>query len=428
MIALWMAYGLVLGGWAYLAALGIERGVRAVGWPTRWIWSIATAGAVGWPALRLLGWGQLPAPVSVAGTVATRVGGGDLAGAGRLLDPTVLAFLDGPLLIGWGAVAAALVAWLVAASRRLSRESQTWPTGRVAGITVRRAPDAGPAVIGFLPGTVVLPPWFDELQAADRAAVLLHETEHLRCNDNVTVLGTLAAAALMPWNLPLWGMLRRIRHAVEIDCDRRVVAGGVARRRYGELLLAVSQRRTVSRAFITALQPHGQASLLFRRITMLQPTPNRFRALRLGSALTTATLVVVAACETPAPPALADPPTTEVAEGLSEVSRFEVRARPAPSDTQLVFVREQTPPGGAVGLNSRPISVPIKLIVDGVEVSGADGEPLEGSRLGAMLNDLSPDEIERIEVIKGSAAVARFGEEAAGGVIQVYLKKAPGGS
>lgn len=36
--------------------------------------------------------------------------------------------------------------------------------------------------------------------------------------------------------------------------------------------------------------------------------------------------------------------------------------------------------------------------------------------------DLSPDRIDRIEVIKGAAAVERYGEEAANGVIQIFLK------
>ena len=43
----------------------------------------------------------------------------------------------------------------------------------------------------------------------------------------------------------------------------------------------------------------------------------------------------------------------------------------------------------------------------------------------------SPDEIERIEVVKGEAALERFGPEAAAGVVEIFLKETaspdPGG-
>lgn len=41
------------------------------------------------------------------------------------------------------------------------------------------------------------------------------------------------------------------------------------------------------------------------------------------------------------------------------------------------------------------------------------------------LTDLAPHRIERVEIVKGSAAVALYGEEAEGGVIQIFTKKDP---
>ena len=53
-------------------------------------------------------------------------------------------------------------------------------------------------------------------------------------------------------------------------------------------------------------------------------------------------------------------------------------------------------------------------------------EPLiyvDGVRMdGGMPGDLSPDQIDRVEVVKGDAATELFGEEAAGGVVQIFLK------
>ena len=51
------------------------------------------------------------------------------------------------------------------------------------------------------------------------------------------------------------------------------------------------------------------------------------------------------------------------------------------------------------------------IYVDGVRIQGRDG-----------LNLIDPNTIDRIEVVKGGAARELFGDEAVGGVIQIYLK------
>jgi outer membrane receptor protein involved in Fe transport len=47
---------------------------------------------------------------------------------------------------------------------------------------------------------------------------------------------------------------------------------------------------------------------------------------------------------------------------------------------------------------------------------------VDGVRVGEPPQDLSPDEIERVEVVKGAAAIELFGDEAVGGVIQIFTK------
>ena len=48
------------------------------------------------------------------------------------------------------------------------------------------------------------------------------------------------ALLVMPWNVPLWWMIRRLHLAVETDCDLRVLRRYPERTRaYGELLLEV---------------------------------------------------------------------------------------------------------------------------------------------------------------------------------------------
>lgn len=52
-------------------------------------------------------------------------------------------------------------------------------------------------------------------------------------------------------------------------------------------------------------------------------------------------------------------------------------------------------------------------------------EPLvyvDGVRMDGAIEDIDPDDIDRIEVVKGAAAIELFGEAAVGGVIQIFLK------
>ena len=47
---------------------------------------------------------------------------------------------------------------------------------------------------------------------------------------------------------------------------------------------------------------------------------------------------------------------------------------------------------------------------------------------GSPLNDINPDDIDRIEVVKGAAAATLFGTDAAAGVIQIFTKRGANGS
>ncbi len=57
-----------------------------------------------------------------------------------------------------------------------------------------------------------------------------------------------------------------------------------------------------------------------------------------------------------------------------------------------------------------------------------DNQPIvyvDGVRMddyGEALNSLSPDRIDRVEIVKGEAAKAQYGEEGSNGVVQVFLK------
>lgn len=69
------------------------------------------------------------------------------------------------------------------------------------------------------------------------------------------------------------------------------------------------------------------------------------------------------------------------------------------------------------------------IYVDGIRVrnTGTTYQD-EAGQSSSPLGDIHPDDIERIEVIKGAAASTLYGTEAAGGVIQIFTKRGASGS
>jgi TonB-linked SusC/RagA family outer membrane protein len=81
------------------------------------------------------------------------------------------------------------------------------------------------------------------------------------------------------------------------------------------------------------------------------------------------------------------------------------------------------------GSNSVSLSNEPLLIVDGVRVNNAAQSFTigTGGQTPSRLNDLNPDEIESIEILKGPAAAALYGTAAANGVIQVTTRRGNAG-
>lgn len=98
-----------------------------------------------------------------------------------------------------------------------------------------------------------------------------------------------------------------------------------------------------------------------------------------------------------------------------------------------VLANEGTPGAGSRvrirGLSSVSLSNDPLLYVDGVRVSER-GVPLSvyvGGGSPSFLNDLNPEEIESIEIVKGPSASTLYGTQAANGVIRVTTKKGKAG-
>ena len=80
------------------------------------------------------------------------------------------------------------------------------------------------------------------------------------------------------------------------------------------------------------------------------------------------------------------------------------------------------------GANSLSLSNEPLVYVDGVQISNAKGGFSLGGQDYSRLNDINPEEIESVEVLKGPAAAAIYGSSAANGVILFTTKKGRAGS
>jgi TonB-linked SusC/RagA family outer membrane protein len=78
----------------------------------------------------------------------------------------------------------------------------------------------------------------------------------------------------------------------------------------------------------------------------------------------------------------------------------------------------------SISLSNEPV-----LIIDGIRVaSGGGTQWFTGGQLYERLNDLDPDDIESIELVKGPAAATLYGADASTGVIQIITKRGRPGS
>lgn len=69
------------------------------------------------------------------------------------------------------------------------------------------------------------------------------------------------------------------------------------------------------------------------------------------------------------------------------------------------------------------------IYIDGVRVYNGNGPvAVGGGQQSSPLNDISPDDIDHIEIVKGPSATTLYGTEASGGVIQIFTKQGRAGA
>jgi TonB family protein len=291
MIASWMAYAAAVSALLTIAGVALERVAAARGRPRRIVWFAMLLGSLAWPAAstlrHLLPESATPLPLAI--TVLPVQVVVDNTG----LDRATL--INRGLIVAWAVASALLLFRLTRGMVRLRRTRDGWRRGVVDGTSVRLSGNVGPAVVGLRSMEVVLPEWIVSLDAPLRAIVLCHEEEHRQARDPYLLFAAAVAVLLMPWNLALWFQARRLRLAIELDCDARVLRAHPSAERYGLLMLTIAQRRSIAPALFAPMLSEP-ATQLERRITAMRTTTRRLARMTVIGGTTLAVAAIAFAC------------------------------------------------------------------------------------------------------------------------------------
>ena len=254
---LWVIRSLVLTILIAVAAYCIETVLRGHSARTRWVWAISLLLSALLPLVTIVPRAVWPArwhsppilsslhpPVAEAppAAVPSRV---DIP---HVVSDEIAAVAASPhrpyLLWLWLAGSAFCLLRYVHGWIRLQHVRRRWQPVRLADDVVLISDGLGPAVVGLFRTRLVVPQWVLSAPVERQRMILQHEREHVRAGDHFLLGLAPLLAILFPWNPGVWWQLRRLRLAVECDCDARVLRGGTARAAYGAMLLDVATTKT----------------------------------------------------------------------------------------------------------------------------------------------------------------------------------------
>jgi len=309
MTAAWMVYSVLVASLIALAAATIDRLFAVWRLPRRYLWLTAMMVAAVAPLVAATSNGPsrlTPPPLErpparTASLPRPTVTIAPLRIPLTLRAMRVLRRADRPAQVLWMAASAIALGAFLRAFIVLRTRRASWKTATVEGHPAWIAPDVGPAVVGLMRPRIVLPEWALRLGDTERGLVLRHESEHIRAGDHRLLLLAGLLLVAMPWNPALWWMTRRMRLAMEIDCDARVLRGTNAMHEYGMLLLAVDERRGRTLPLVASLTE--QRALLERRILAMTASPPSYPRLVSATLVLVACAAAIGAAQTPIPKA-----------------------------------------------------------------------------------------------------------------------------
>ena len=315
----WMLYVIMVTLLLSVGAYVAERAARLRRGRSRWIWLTAIVASLALPTIIASVTVQLPNVMSpavaekvvVLREATTQALSPVMWISGSAGEPAGWRDLDGTLTTLWRGASAAMLLALVASGLHLALRKRHWRRDSLAGAEVLVTEDVGPAVVGLLRPRIVVPRWVTMALPKHQSAVIAHEQSHLDARDPQLFTFALALLVFMPWNLPLWWQLRRLRYAIEVDCDARVLASGLDAAHYGETLITVGERQS---AYVGAVAAMSESrSFLEQRIRIMISKPVKWR--RVGMAtLAGVSLALTALAAQVSPPNIHTPPAMRTAD------------------------------------------------------------------------------------------------------------------
>ncbi len=221
-----------------------------------------------------------PEPADIAESPAARLSAQALSSANvatrsawKLPRPS-----DRLLITVWMVTSSVLALYLLGANLLLRRRMKGWHNATVQDHESSSARSPVPHCSVRSRRGLVVPRWLLLQPHGIQALILQHEQQHVLARDALLIMAGLVAIVAVPWNLPLWWQLRRMRQAIELDCDARVLGAGAEANVYAEVLLAITQRSTRIPAGALAMSEPVHA--LERRIANLLPDAIRYARLQ----------------------------------------------------------------------------------------------------------------------------------------------------
>jgi beta-lactamase regulating signal transducer with metallopeptidase domain len=450
----WLSYTLIVGGCVLAAAFSADWLLRLARRPVRFVWIAAAALAVLLPASAPLRgrWAEraIATPVDLSSLAVVQT---SIASVQQRVPPSAVWYVA----VLWGLAALGVGLSFGIAYARLRRARRRWPVVDLHGSRVRVAPEIGPVVVGLVRPEIVIPRWTLRRTPEEQRVIVAHEAAHVAAGDPLLLAVACACVAIMPWNPVLWIVLSRLRLAVELDCDARVLRGGVSPHSYGSLLVDVAE--SVSPLPFAATALADDSSHLHQRILAMHPRRLTHPRLRGATVALLGLAGLLAACEAKMPTTadidrmdahsaeqgaralgfLTDSVSVWTVDGvvataadarkLASDSIATVNVSKVATGTRIDIrtKRGQLAAGEPVGILRRRVASPGLATA---EVSANEVKPIifiDGVRSDlAALKALDPKHIESVNVIKGKAAADAYGADALGGAIIVKTKSAGG--
>ncbi len=293
----------------------------------------------------------------------------------------------------------------------------------------RRATDDEGRPIIVLPQRIAPFSWFGYivLSEADYAAhsreIQLHESAHIRRRHSFDLLVADLCTWLQWFNPAAWLLKRELQTVHEYEADADVLAQGIDAKQYQLLLI----KRSAGSKFYCVTN-HFNHNKLNKRITMMLKKKSTHKATWKYLYVIPVALCTVTVFARP-----------EVSDRLDKIASTNLLALLAPTDkqsatnTKTITITAADVSNQTTGMNvnidesndstgnnlrihitenGKPASMDSALcIVDGKKVSREE------------VDRLSADQIKSVTVLKGKAAVEKYGDEAQGGVLLISTKE-----